>query len=489
MSREPSPAPGRFDELGRLLAKARAAEPVALVAADPVTTATDEPEPSSEPAVPPGLLGETARYFYDSALRPVPEVALAAALAFYAGIFGRQFNTSTGAGLNLYVILLALTGVGKEGAKDSIDRMVELVRPQVPRIDEFIGPAAFASGQGLIRRLDTQPCFVSLLGEIGKTLKRLASSKATSPEKYLLQVWLDLFSRSGRSKLIRESAYSDADKNTKVVQSPCFSFLGESTPAVFFEAVDESQIEDGQIPRLLVIEYTGDRQPSNPNAGCPPNPGLVNRIATGVATALRMQQDNVFVEVPNEPTAKTVLDGFDRAVDATIVGSSSEIHRQAWNRAHLYALKLATLAAVVDAPHDAKVTREHAEWAICLVRRSVRTILRRFERGETGGSSQSKAEAAIRKKVEEFIALTPEQRAAPRYGIPQALRTGYFIPRNYFNKRLRDVQPFTGDGFPLLGKALAELVKADVLRLLEKPQAWKEFKTTGEVYTLGPNWK
>ncbi|GAO05002.1 hypothetical protein PSR1_03906 [Anaeromyxobacter sp. PSR-1] len=194
------------------------------------------------------------------------------------------------------------------------------------------------------------------------------------------------------------------------------------------------------------------------------------------------------MRVPMSSAAKVMLDAFDREVDETIRGSLNEVHRQAWNRAHLYALKLATLAAVFDAPHDAKVSRDHAEWAICLVRRSVSTILRRFERGEVGGSSQSKAEAAICRKVVEFIALTPEQRAAPRYGIGHSFRRGNFIPRNYFNKRLRDVQPFTGDG-SALGRALAELVKADVLRLLDKHMAFKEFKTTGEVYTLGPNWK
>jgi len=69
--------------------------------------------------LPPGLVGDLACYFYQTAIRPVPEVAVAAAIAFMGGICGRSFNISD-TGLNQYIVLLAKTGSGKEGAASGI---------------------------------------------------------------------------------------------------------------------------------------------------------------------------------------------------------------------------------------------------------------------------------------------------------------------------------------------------------------------------------
>ncbi len=109
---------------------------------------------------PAGLVGELLEYFHSTAIRPVKEVALAAALALLAGIVGRSYNIS-GTGLNQYLILLAKTGTGKEGALAGIETLLSLVRTQVPMVDQFLGPSAFASGQAVIKTLGRHPCFVS----------------------------------------------------------------------------------------------------------------------------------------------------------------------------------------------------------------------------------------------------------------------------------------------------------------------------------------
>src|SRR5690606_18570371 len=57
--------------------------------------------------LPPGLVGEIAQYIYSTSIRPIPEVALVAALGLVAGISGRAYYTSgLPTGLNLYLILL-----------------------------------------------------------------------------------------------------------------------------------------------------------------------------------------------------------------------------------------------------------------------------------------------------------------------------------------------------------------------------------------------
>jgi len=111
---------------------------------------------------PPGLLGDIARYSLAAAIRPVPEIALAAAIACMAGIVGRQYNIS-GTGLNQYILLLAKTGTGKESVQSSIDRLFAEVSKTVPAAQTFLGPSRFASGQALNKRFQKQPCFVAFL--------------------------------------------------------------------------------------------------------------------------------------------------------------------------------------------------------------------------------------------------------------------------------------------------------------------------------------
>jgi hypothetical protein len=128
-------------------------------------------EPDKRVVVPPGLLGEIAQFIYAAAPRPVPEIALAAAIGLMAGICGRAYNVSN-TGLNQYILLLAKTGMGKEGMAAGIDKLIHAVKQQVPPIDEFIGPSHIASGQALVKYVHKKSqCFVSILGEFGHRFK------------------------------------------------------------------------------------------------------------------------------------------------------------------------------------------------------------------------------------------------------------------------------------------------------------------------------
>lgn len=133
--------------------------------------------PVSPYSVPPGFLGEIAQYFYAQAPRPVPEIALAGAIGLIAGICGRAYNVSNPpAGLNLYTLLLAPTGTGKEAIASGVTALMKAIRQAIPASAEFIGPASIASPQALVKHLaNTSPSFVSILGEFGLTMQQMAN--------------------------------------------------------------------------------------------------------------------------------------------------------------------------------------------------------------------------------------------------------------------------------------------------------------------------
>lgn len=438
-------------------------------------------------SLPPGLVGEIAQYIYQTAIRPVPEIALGAAIALTAGICGRSYNIS-GSGLNQYIILLAKTGAGKEGAVTGIDNLVASVRPQIPMVDQFIGPSVFASGQALIKVLDERPCFVSVLGEFGLTLQQMCDPRANGPQLMLKRVLLDLYSKSGWNKIMRSTVYSDTEKNTKMVQAPNVTILGESTPETFFQGLDPMHIAEGLIPRFSIIEYTGLRPPRNRNAGSPPSQQLDQNFTDLVTISLTTSNNGTCCNVQTDTEALLLLDQFDAKSDGMINSAGSDVEMQLWNRAHLKALKLGAVIAVGVNPHAPVVTGTIAQWSIDFVERDVTTMATRFLKGEVG-TGDHRHEEDIRRVVEAYLAMPPDKRE--QYAVPKKMLDLPVIPFHYLRRRLRLLTAFKNDRrgtARALEDSLKDMVKADILNMIPQQQAFEKFGVTTEVYIKGPTW-
>lgn len=436
---------------------------------------------------PEGFVGELAEYFMATAIRPVREIALASALALTAGVVGRSYNIS-GTGLNQYLILLAKTGSGKEGAAGGINSMVAAVRQSSPMAADFIGPSAFASGQALIRVLDSKPCFVSVLGEFGITLQQVCDPRAPEAKTMLKKVLLDLYAKSGFNQILYPSAYSDSEKNTKLLQAPNITILGESTPETFYGGLDQSHILEGLIPRFTVIEYEGPRPPRNPDAFCPPPDDLVNRFSDLITIATTTKQNNTCCPVPLDEEAQAVLDAFDVYADDQINSGVMELTRNLWNRAHLKALKLAALLAVGVDPNAPTVTKTEAEWAVAFISRDVNRVLEKFTDGDVG-TGESKQEHDFRRAVDEYLRMDPDERLS--YKTPQTLLGDPVVPYHYLRRRLRLVSSFKHDrrGASVALDALIDnLVKAESLMIMPATQVWDKYSVRTPVYTIGATW-
>ena len=453
----------------------------------PVAPAPVARAPVTDYTLPPGLVGELANYIYSTATRPVPEAALVGAIALVAGVAGRAYNIS-GTGLNQYLLFVAKTGTGKEAIEKGINKLIASARTVVPMADEFIGPSAFASGQGLIRVLDKRPCFVSVMGEFGLTLQALSDPRAPAASVLLRRVLLDLYSKSGWQDVLRETAYSDTDKNTKMIHAPAVTIAGETTPETFYDGIDASDIADGLIPRFHIVEYRGGRPERNRHAGHAPDTGLLQRFTDLLTVAITSKQNMTCSAVQMNPDAEALMDAFDRTCDAHMNGKVSPAEAQVWNRAHLKALKLAGVLAVGCNPHAPVVDITLARWAIEFVERGCAAVLARFDRGDVG-QGQQKQMADVRRMVEEYFKYDSKSLAS--YKVKPEIQKASLIPYSYFTVRASRLASFNKDrnGYVrALKVVLDDMCAAEQLGQLTPVEAQEKFQKREALFYIGSNY-
>lgn len=396
---------------------------------------------------PPGLVGEIAQFIYHAAPRPVPEIALAAAIGLMAGICGRAYNVS-GTGLNQYVLLLANTGTGKEAMASGIDKIVNRVSEQVPVAPEFIGPSEIASGQALVKYLSHKSqSFVSILGEFGLRMQAMSDPRANGAEKSLKRMLLDLYNKSGHGQVARPSIYADIEKNTNLISAPAFSILGESTPETFYSALTEEMIADGLLPRFMLIEYNGPRPVLSEHYNhAQPSTDLISKIVTLMVNAKTVMANRSVTNVDIEPSAKALLDKFDKLADSKINSTDKEIVRQLWNRAHIKLLKISAIVAVGVQPFNPVITLDHVLWAKQIVENDIRSLSTKFESGIIGKNSQEVKQYELFKRYMIEFAVSDWNKVKVYCNAQeQVLHSHKYTPASFLNNRMIKISAFKND--------------------------------------------
>jgi len=352
----------------------------------------EEPKQKYIVEFPPGLLGDIAQFIYDASIYPVRKVAILGAIGIMAGVCGRAYNVS-GTGLNQYLLLLAPTGIGKESLGSGVDKMFDSIKTLVPAASEFRGPATIASGPALTKRLAQSPCFVSVVGEFGLTMKKLAHPRANAADLTLKQNLLNIYNKSGSGQTLQSTQYADKEKTTKAVSSPAVTLLGESTPETLYSALDESLIADGLLPRFFVLEH----DPADEKDICHenhmnvvPNDDLVQLFATLTDGCLRMMHAESVIDVVQDEPATKYLRELRQSLRKVTLSAEREATKNLWNRVHLKTLKLAATVAVGINANQPVITLDIAQWSYALVYSNVDTMVDRFDKGEVGEENLEK---------------------------------------------------------------------------------------------------
>ncbi|MFR0717513.1 DUF3987 domain-containing protein [Enterobacterales bacterium BD_CKDN230030183-1A_HGKHYDSX7] len=433
---------------------------------------------------PPGNIGRIAHYIYASAPRPVPEVAIVAALGLIAGICGRRWNTHTDSGLNIYINLVARSAVGKETLHTSVGTLQRAILMKCPTIGEFANFNYFASGPALVKEIENNPCFINVLGELGKTLTKMASDK-DGPYTTLRTQWTNLYSKSGRGSIAGGIAYSNQENNASLSTDVAFSVMGETTPTTFYSCLTSSMMEDGFMSRFLTIEYTGERPPRNRSPVTAPDEQLVNVLMNIAMQATQLDINNIYQRVPLTPDAERIYDAFEEECDNSINDAGDdEPLRQVWNRAALKMLRIACLGAVSDNHLNPSVTREHIEWALRLVRQNITLFVERINSGDIGSDDYAR-EQKVLDVCRRFLG---QKRAADRYEKSfEAMKANAIVPRSYLQTMTQKVSQFVNHRLgstAALEATLRSLVDCGNLALVDKHKIIEGYSHHGNAYRV-----
>ncbi|MES3093876.1 DUF3987 domain-containing protein [Sphingomonas aerolata] len=391
--------------------------------------------------MPPGFVGALARFIYQQAPLPVAEVAIVGALGLMAGIAGRVWHTpAPHSGLNLYVVLVARSAIGKEAMHSGIAKLLDAANREYPEAGLHADFSDFVSGPALLKACAQNPCFVNVAGEIGHKFLAMSVGQDSSMRS-LRKVLTTLYAKSGPGSIAGGITYSSQENNVGATQAVAFSLIGETTPGTFYESITDEMMRDGFMSRFCVIEYTGDRPDRNSAPmQAPPKP-LVDHMLRIVRHAGLAAATDKFQEVALNEPARALLDGFyDECHRAIIAAGDDERQRAVWNRAHLNALRVAALLAVGDQYFKPIVTEEQANWAITLLRHGIASFLDRLKAGEVGEGTDGGRERKVLDLCGKF--LRPGGKFPPWLKDGEKMRLSGIVPRKYLQQKTQRLSAF-----------------------------------------------
>ena len=433
---------------------------------------------------PPGVMGDLAKWFYQISPRPVREVSIVSALAVMSGLYGRSYNV-LGSGLNLYIVLVARSAIGKEAIHSNISKLTRtMLDSGIASFSSFVDFNEYASGPALMKACAASPSgsFLNISGEWGRKLKRMSTDSTEGPMSTLRTVLTNLYQKSTTSTIVGGIGYSNSERNVASVNGVAYSMIGETTPETFYESLTNSMMQDGFLSRFIIVEYNGLRPPLNiENSNTPIPEDVMNVIVNGVGEVMKNSKgDAQPVEISDN--SKNILDRFDKECDEKINSTDDESWRQMWNRAHLKSLKLSALLAVTDDPINPTIRTIHVNWAIKLIRRDIKIMSRKLLSGDVG-----EGDVARERKVLAICAEYIKKPVSAGYRIPDSLRQAAVIPRKYIINKISKANAFVNHRLGLTRAAditIQSLIDSGYLLEVPKDRRESDWVGCGKIYRI-----
>lgn len=339
---------------------------------------------------PPGLVGAVAGFIYQSSPRPVKEVSIVAALGLLAGITGKAYNVGQ-TGLNLYIILIAQSGVGKEAMHSGISHITN--SPCGHAVSRFVDYTDYVSGPALTKAVNNFSSFLNVSSEWGRKLTGMADDRKSGPQQQLRTVMTGLYQKSGSSAVVGGLGYSNKDQNVASVRGVAYSMIGETTPITFYDTLTASMMEDGFLSRFNIVEYNGKRPPQNKTPLLVVPEDISNALVTLATHAVQSVTNPGVpaIQVTMTPVAEQLIEDFNILCDNKInAAGKDESIRQIWNRAHLKVIRVAGVLAAADNYQTPVINEVHATWALNFINMDAAAMLEKINSGDIGADDHAR---------------------------------------------------------------------------------------------------
>lgn len=332
---------------------------------------------------PPGILGEITSWVLDGAIKPSFPLSLVAAMSMVATALAQKVKSETGLRTNLYLVVSAGTGNGKDHGRKCFK---ELFR--AADLDDMLAGEDLASGPGLLNAVHRNSKSAFLMDEFGLYMQE-ASKQKNSPKASVIPILMKLSTSAGQ--VMKGTEYADERiRPRKDVQYPCPNLLATTTPESIYEALTTADVESGFLNRMLVIDVPAKRFPMMLKESAPPPEGVVAWIkaAQACSDGLRgVMPDNPFL-IATTPEARTVFEElYELAQDHE---HGSKLTGRLWARAFEQAVKIGLVVACASEPNaiefsqrlkdgSIKIDQQAAVWACAFVKHAITSLQREAE--------------------------------------------------------------------------------------------------------------
>jgi hypothetical protein len=317
----------------------------------------------------PGFVGDVMAFNLAQSGKPQPVLSLAAALVLLATLTGRKIADARGTRTNLYCLGVVGSGGGKEQARQTNKRILQLAG-----LEAMVGPESIGSSSGLINIVEQQPAILLQMDEIGRYLKTLNDAK----NAYLYNVptvLMKLFTSSG--SLYIGDALSDV-KRIKRIHQPHVCLYGTTVPKSLYDGLSPDSLTDGFLSRMLVFESDEvDPDPQDVEIADPPHEIVEVARWWGDFRAggnLQAQFPEPLV-VPYSDEAKGVMVDLESRARAVRRACGDDSIQTMWTRVTEKARKLALLRACSANRTAPRVDEAAARWAAALSEFLTRKLL------------------------------------------------------------------------------------------------------------------
>ena len=204
---------------------------------------------------PEGLLGTITDWIMLTSRRPNRPMAVASAISVLSAVCGRHLYGPTGTALNVYIVCLAGTAMGKDRPLSAPGAILAAAN-----LHRLHTTAKGFSVSALEQMMIDHPCCLATVDEIGASLfARMSHKHASTHEQGMRSVLLELWSRDqfkGPFSTTRHAVQKGGPKvpGSVSIPRPNLTLFGVSTPEAFYAAVTAGSVKDGFLNRFLTCE-------------------------------------------------------------------------------------------------------------------------------------------------------------------------------------------------------------------------------------------